>query len=208
MSYNGIPIPTEVDFDHVLTSTAVAKLQAYGLLGESPDIMGFWDIEPLPFNGYLSYPYIGIHSKKISAYFNHPSIGVYIGFKVVVGVDIYMRFYQRTAETGITRINTIEAFHKYVDDKWSARAHLDSTIGTPMGRTVMNQMGLVIEVQAEVENLYLEFQRNAGIFQAYFDRNHNTNIENLEAVDFIKELITQRMMKLEKLNESVLQFLH
>lgn len=120
-----------------------------------------------------------------------------------------MRLYQKTAETGgTTRISTIQAFHEHVDNKWSARTHLDSTLGTPMGRTIMSQMGLIIEVQAEVEQLYLEFQRNAGIFQAYFDNNHSKNIDNLQTVDFVKELITQRMMKLEKLNETVLQYLH
>lgn len=204
MNYQGIPIPTEVDFDHVLTEAAVEKLHIYGLLSGKPCSASFWDIEHLPF--YRDLPYIKFHHKKIPAYFNHPGIALYLGFKVVIGVEIFMKLYGRTTPT---RINTMAAVHAHIDAKWLTRIHTGATFDTPaMTDQVMTEIGLSQETIEEVKVLHLEFERNAGIFQEYFDKNHSKNIDNLRVVDFIHELMNKRMAKLEKLNNVILQFLH
>lgn len=197
-------IPTQVDFDHVLTRAAIDKLHIYGLLSNYPCEAAFWEVEHLPF--YRDLPYIKFHNKKIPAYFNHPGIVVYLGFRVDIGVEIFMRLYSRTTPT---RINTMAAVHAHIDTKWSTRTQTGATFDTPaMADTVMTEIGLTPEIREEVKVLHLEFQRNAGIFQEYFDKNHRKNAENLRIVDFIHELVNKRMAKLEKLDDVVLQLLH
>ena len=77
-----------------------------------------------------------------------------------------------------------------------------------MAKKVMVEIGLIPEVMAEVESLHLEIERNPGIFQEYFNNNHDKNIDNVQMVDIIHVLIDNRMKKLEKLNEVVLLMLH
>lgn len=204
MEYLGMLVPRQVDFDHVLTRAAIDKLHIYGLLGDYPCNLSFWTIEHLPF--YRDPPYIKFHNKKIPAYFNHPAITVYLGFRVHIGVDIFMRLYSRMEAT---RANTMEAVHRHIDAKWSTRSQTGATFDTSaMANTVMTDIGLSPETIEEVKLLHQEFERNAGIFQDYFDQNHSKSAENLRIVDFIHELMNKRMARLEKLNDVVLQFLH
>lgn len=204
MEYLGMLVPSQVDFDHVLTIAAIEKLHIYGLLSDYPCEWSFWEVEHLPF--YRDLPYIKFHNKKIPAYFNHPGIVVYLGFRVVVGVEIFMRLYTRMRPT---RLNTMEAVHSHIDAKWSTRTHTGATFDTPaMADSVMTEIGLTPETIEEVKLLHLEFERNAGIFQDYFDQNHHKSADNLRIVDFIHELMNKRMAKLENLNDVVLRFLH
>lgn len=204
MEYLGMLVPSQVDFDHVLTRAAIDKLHIYGLLSDYPCDSSFWTIEHLPF--YRDLPYIKFHNKKIPAYFNHPSITVYLGFRVDVGVEIFLRLFTRLEPT---RANTMEAVHTHIDAKWSTRSQTGATFDTAaMANTVMTDIGLTPETIEEVKLLHQEFERNAGIFQDYLDQNHSKSAENLRIVDFIHELMNKRMAKLEKLNDVVLQFLH
>lgn len=204
MEYLGMMVPSHVDWDHVLTTAAIDKLHLYGLLSDFPSESSFWEIEYLPF--YVDYEYIKFHNKRIPAYYNHPGIVVYLGFRVDVGVEIFMRLY---SGQNPTRANTLEAVHTYIDTKWADRTHTGATFDTPaMADTVMREIGLTRETIEEVKLLYLEFDRNAGIFQDYFDKNHHKNFENLRIVDFVHVLINKRMAKLENLNDVVLQYLH
>lgn len=77
-----------------------------------------------------------------------------------------------------------------------------------LAEAVMGEMDLIDQVKAEVTALYQLFQRNAGVFQRYFDENHDKNYENLKLVDFVIELQHQRMMKLMSLTQTALQYLH
>lgn len=205
MEHNGIEIPRKVDFDLVLTAPAVEKLQSYSLLSATTDELARWDIEPLPF--YIDFPYIRFHNKKIPVAFNHPGIVVYLGFTQSVGVDIFMDQYATSKKVPV-RSDTMAAVHNYINAKWATRTHKGAAIGTPMAKKVMVEIGLIPEVMAEVESLHLEIERNPGIFQEYFNNNHDKNIDNVQMVDIIHVLIDNRMKKLEKLNEVVLLMLH
>lgn len=77
-----------------------------------------------------------------------------------------------------------------------------------LAEMVMDEMDLIDSVKEEVNALYELFQRNAGIFQRYFDENRGKNYENLKLVDFVIELQHQRMMKLISLNQAALSLLH
>lgn len=204
MDYLGMLVPTQVDFDHVLTNAVIDKLHKYNALSEYPSEQSFWTIEYLPF--YYNYPYVKFHDKKIPAYYNHPAIVVYLGFRAEVGVDIFMRLYSRTVPT---RAKTLAAVHAHIDTKWAGRTHTGASFDTPaMADTVMSyDLGLTRETIEEVKLLGLEFDRNAGIFQDYFDKNHSKNFENLKLVDFVHELINKRMAKLEGLNDVCLRHL-
>lgn len=76
-----------------------------------------------------------------------------------------------------------------------------------LAEVVMGEMDLIDQVKVEVTALYHLFQQNAGVFQRYFDENHDKNYENLKLVDFVIELQHQRMTKLMSLNQATLQFL-
>ena len=55
-------------------------------------------------------------------------------------------------------------------------------------------MGLIDAIEADVNALYTLFHQNEGIFQRYFNENHDKNYQNLKLVDFIWELQYQRMI--------------
>ncbi len=196
-----LPRPLQVDFDHVLTTAAIDKLHTHGLLSDSPSAAHFWEIEHLTF--YREFPYIKFHNKKIAAYFNQPVTIVYLGFRENVGLTIYARLFSRMIPE---KANIMTAAHSYIDARWAARSQPSATFDTPVSaEMVMAELGLTREIREEVKVLHLEFQRNASIFQDYFNKNPHKNAQNLQIVDFVHELINKRMAKLERLNDVILQ---
>ena len=198
MAFN-FPLSVDGEFDNVLTSAAIEYLRQ-NYLSEENDGLHQWDIKPLPF--YQDPPYIKFHNNKIPKYFNHAGIFLYLGFILDVGRHLFFKQYRKGT---MTRSAVLATAHDYINAKWESRTHLSTSMGTPMAETVMTEIGLSPEVMAEVNALYLEFDRNATTLQEYFDNNHDKNIENLEMVDFIHALMDLRMKKLEKLDEAVLQ---
>lgn len=189
--------------DEVLTIDAVSKLQKYGLIGENIDELAYWRVQPIFFP--MIFPHIRFHNGKIPWAYNMPTFLSYLGFSVPVAV----RLYQSVAETSDpTRITLLARAKAHIKSKWTASSHNGAVLGSLVAETVMGEMDLTDQVKAEVNALYQMFQRNPGVFQRYFDENHDKNFENLNLVDFVIELQHQRMMKLMSLNQTVLQYLH
>lgn len=189
--------------DEVLTSDAVTKLQTYGLLSHDIDDLENWNIEPIFFP--TIFPHIRFHNGKIPWAYNMPSFLSYLGFSV----PIALRLYHSVAETTYpTRINLLARARGHIKTKWLTTNHHGAMVGTMLAEMVMDEMDLIEPVKAEVNALYELFQRNAGIFQRYFDENHNKHYENLKLVDFVIELQYQRMTKLMSLNQAVHTYLH
>lgn len=107
-----------------------------------------------------------------------------------------------------TRISLLNRAKAHIKSKWATSSHNGAVPGTMLAEAVMGEMDLIDQVKAEVTALYQLFQRNAGVFQRYFDENHDKNYENLKLVDFVIELQHQRMMKLMSLTQTALQYLH
>lgn len=192
-----------LELDEVLTTDAVRKLQRYGLLSHDIDDLAYWNIEPIFFP--MIFPHIKFHSGKIPWAYNMPSFLSYLGFSDPATV----RLYQSVAETtNPTRINLFARARAHIRSKWSSTNHSGAAVGTMLAESVMHEMDLIDPVKAEVNALYELFQRNAGIFQRYFDENHSKNYENLKLVDFVIELQHQRMTKLMSLNQTALSLLH
>lgn len=196
-------IPASIVFDPVLTAPAFKKLQSYNLLSREIDEWACWSIEPVDF--YRAFPHVRFYGKKIPVAFNIPIFIVYLGFQPDPAVPIFTTVRERTEPT---RSNIIAAVKDHVNAKWLASTHHGAAMGTPGAEAVMSEMGLIPEIRTEVNGLHLEFQRNAGIFQEYFNDNLGKNFENLQLVDFVHELVNQRKAKLEKLNDKVLLVLH
>lgn len=195
-----------VEYEPVLSILAEDKLTSYSLIKYDPDRLFFWDIKPLPFD-MVYLPYIKFHEGKIPLYFNHTGIAIYLGFTQAVAENMFTDLYLVNMSNP-TRSEALEAVHNHIDAKWAARTHTGTAIGTPMATTMMTQAGLTPEVQAEVNILYSMFERNAGVFQDYLDNHPGKMAESLQMVDFIHELINQRMKKLEKLDDAIIRMLH
>lgn len=189
--------------DEVLTNDAVRKLQTYGLLGHDIDDLAYWKIQPIFYP--MIFPHVRFHNGKIPGAYNMPTFLSYLGFSVPVAV----RLYESVAETtNPTRINLLSRARAHIKSKWSTTNHYGAAVGTMLAEMVMDEMDLIDPVKAEVNVLYELFQRNAGIFQRYFDENHDKHYENLKLVDFVLELQHQRMTKLMSLNQAALTMLH
>lgn len=189
--------------EEVLTADAVKKLQTYGLLSHDMDDLSCWNIEPIFFP--MVFPHIRFHNGKIPWAYNLPSFLSYLGFTDPATV----RLYQSVAEmTNPTRMNLLARARAHIKSKWSSTNHSGAAVGTMLAEMVMDEMDLIDSVKEEVNALYELFQRNAGIFQRYFDENRGKNYENLKLVDFVIELQHQRMMKLISLNQAALSLLH
>lgn len=189
--------------DQVLTKDAAKKLQTYGLLTHDLDDLSSWNIEPIFFP--MIYPHIRFHNGKIPWAYNLPSFLSYLGFSDPATV----RLYQSVAETTHpTMLNLLARARAHIKSKWSSTNHSGAVVGTMLAEMVMEEMDLIDPFKEEVNALYELFQRNAGIFQRYFDENRGKNYENLKLVDFVIELQHQRMTKLLSLNHAALSFLH
>lgn len=189
--------------DEVLTTDVVRKLQTYGLLSDDIDELAYWKIQPIFFP--MIFPHVRFHTGKIPSAYNLPTFLSYLGFSFPVAV----RLYQSVAETtNPTRISLLARARAHIKSKWSATNLYGAAMGTMLAEMVMDEMDLIDPFKAEVNALYEVFQRNAGIFQRYFDENHDKHYENLKLVDFVIELQHQRMTKLMSLNQAALSFLH
>lgn len=188
--------------EEVLTTDAVKKLKTYSLLCHDMDDLSCWNIGPIFFP--MIFPHIRFHGKIPWAY-NLPSFFSYLGFSHPATV----RLYQSVAETtNPTRVNLLARAIAHIRSKWSSTNHSGAAVGTMLAELVMDEMDLIDSVKEEVNALYELFQRNAGIFQRYFDENHSKNYENLKLVDFVIELLHQRMTKLISLNQAAVSLLH
>lgn len=195
-------VPNE-EYDRVLSPLAVESLQANFLLSPNYDNVASWKIEPLEFYNYL--PYLKFHRGHIPAYFNHPSIIVYLGFSQPAGMEVFLNLYTQGLRPP-TRSQIMAALHAHIDGIWAGRTYTWLDTGTLVGLMVLNEFGLSLDAKSELNTLYMEFGRNAGIMQEYIDNHPGKTAESLELVDFIHELVNLRMKKLEKLNEVVLQW--
>lgn len=188
-------------YEHVLNVDAVKKLQSRGLLSERTDDIARWTIKPFPF--LTSFPYLKFCDDKIPWAYNMPIFLVYLGFKS----PLAFMMCQKLAEiTPPTRINLMECVKDHVNSKWLASTYKGAEINTLRGYGMMREMGLTDEFVWEgIGEFYIEFTRNSGVLQRFFDDNPDKNHEYLELLDLILELFHQRMLKLMDLNQAVVE---
>lgn len=183
----------------VLTAEAIKKMQEYHLLNDSAH-MSNWEIQSIWFP--MIYPDIKFHDGVIPEAYNQPSFVEYLGFNESAAIQI---FYNVIGSP--TRQNLMNAAKAYINSVNSNSNQNWATVGSFLANLVMEDMGLIDPVKKEVNKLYEAFQRSPLVFQRYFDENHDKNFENLKLVDFVYELLYQRMQKLMTLNEAALQYL-
>lgn len=183
----------------VLTAKAIKKMQEYHLLDDSADISN-WEIQPIWFP--MIYPDIKFHDGVIPKAYNQASFVEYLGFNESATIQV---FYNVIGSP--TRQNLMNSAKTYINSVNSNSTKNWATVGSFLANLVMEDMGLIDPVKEEVNKLYEAFQRSPLVFQRYFDENHDKNFENLKLVDFVYELLYQRMQKLMTLNEAALQYL-
>lgn len=185
----------------VLTVEAVQKLQQYGILNDSPDMYN-WEIQSIWFP--MIYPNIKFYDGIIPKAYNQPMLIIYLGFNETVAYQI---FYKVVNNGTPTRRKLMYSVKAYINSVNSNSTQNWASIGSLLANSVMEDMGLIEPVREEVNKLYEAFQRSPLVFQRYFDENHDKNFENLKLVDFVQELLYQRMQKLMALNKAALQYL-
>lgn len=175
-----------ISFEEVLKISATMKLQSRNLLHLYPDEMGCWKLEPLPFS--MMFPLITFHDGKIPCGFNTPSFLVYLGFRPLIAIGIFARCQEAHFPT---RLTLMESAKSHVKLKWSKSAYNDQAIGnTPLGNSVLGVMGLVENVIAEINGLWERGKQDPSVMERH------VNAGNLTLLEFVQEVLVQRMTKL------------
>lgn len=96
----------------------------------------------------------------------------------------------------------MESVNSYVNLKWSESPCTSTVVGnTPLGNSIMGEMGLFDEVIAEVNVLWELARQDHSIMNRYLndhskDFDDGKGFEHLTLADFVKELLIERMNKL------------
>lgn len=188
--------------EEVFTSEAVTKMKHYGIFTEYIEDFSCWRITDIWFP--MKLPLLKFHDNKIPSAYNQQFFLIYLGFKAQVAFDL---FYKLSNKSDRTRAKLMECVKVHIDSVCSANINNWVSADIHLANTVMEVVGLVDAIKAEVKQLYEAFQRSPLVFQRYFDENHDKNFENLKLVDFMQELVYQRMQKLMALNEAALRHL-
>lgn len=188
--------------DKVLTNEAITKLQKYNLMNDSLDDMANWKIQPIWFD--MIFPYIKFYNGIIPETYNQPSFLIYLGFMDETAFEIFYKVIENGAPTKEKLMNFAKT---HINVVYSNSNQNWASVGSLLANSLMEDMGLNEAVREEVNKLYEAFQRSPLVFQRYFDENHDKNLENLKLVDFIQELLYQRMQKLMALSKVSVQYL-
>lgn len=103
----------------------------------------------------------------------------------------------------------MESVKSHVNLKWSESAHAGGAAmgNTPLGNSIMEKMGLVEDVIAEINGLWELTKQDASLMNRYLNDHNNALIqksfENLTLVDFVQENLIERMTKLLVLDMEV-----
>lgn len=95
----------------------------------------------------------------------------------------------------------MESVKSHVNLKWSESAHAGAAMGnTPLGNSIMDKMGLVEDVIAEVNGLWELTKQDPSLMNRYLNDDTNAlnqkSFENLTLADFVQESLIERMTKL------------
>lgn len=95
-----------------------------------------------------------------------------------------------------------------MNQKWSENTHAGAVMGnTPLGNSIMNKMGLVEDVIAEVNGLWELTKQDPMLMNRYLNNESNAlnqkTFENLTLADFVLENLIERMTKLLALDMEV-----
>lgn len=88
-----------------------------------------------------------------------------------------------------------------MDLKWSENFHAGTIMGnTPLGDSIMNKMGLVEDVIAEVNTLWELTKQDPTLMNQYLKKDKNNpnqkSLADLTLADFVHENLIERMTKL------------
>lgn len=203
-------------FEPVLSVATTKKLQAHNLISSRPNDVASWILQPLPFS--MMFERIKFHNGQIPCGFNTPSYLLYLGFRPLIAIGIFSRCQE---QRNPTRLALMESVNSHVDLKWSkspCTLTLTSTStstsstqvvvvwgNTPLGNSIMADMGLYDEVIAEVNVLWELARQDPSIMNRYLNERSNSNnldgdgnneFEDLTLADFVKEVLIERMNKL------------
>ena len=188
--------------EKVLTNEAITKLQKYNLLNDNLDDMANWKIQLIWFD--MIFPYIKFYDGIIPETYNQPSFLIYLGFMDATAFEIFYKVIENGAPTKEKLMNFAKT---HINVVYSNSNQNWASVGSLLANSLMEDMGLNEAVREEVNKLYEAFQRSPLVFQRYFDENHDKNFENLKLVDFVQELLYQRMQKLMALSKASVQYL-
>lgn len=188
--------------EEVFTNEAITKLKHHGIFTNYTEDFSCWVTTDIWFP--MEFPQIKFHDSKIPSAYNQPFFLVYLGFRAPVAFNLFYKF---ASKSDITRAELMECVKIHIDSVCATSINNWVSADSLLANTVMEEVGLMDSIKAEVKQLYEAFQRSPLVFQRYFDENHDKNFENLKLVDFMQELVYQRMQKLMALNEAALRYL-
>lgn len=183
-------------FEEVLKLGTTQKLQAHNLIGSRPNEMACWTLQPLPFS--MMFERIRFHNGQIPCGFNTPSYLLYLGFRPLIAIGIFGRCQELRPPT---RLALMESVTSHVNQTWSENACSGVAMGnTPLGNSIMSAMGLFDDVIAEVNGLWELARQDPSIMNRYLNDHSNDfkdkRFDQLTLLDFVKEILIERMNKL------------
>ncbi len=136
---------------------------------------------------------------------NTPSFLIYLGFRPSIAIGIFGKCQELHYAT---RITLMESVQSHVNQKWSENTHAGAVMGnTPLGISIMNKMGLVEYVIADVNGLWELTKQDPMLMNRYLNNESNAlnqkTFENLTLADFVLENLIERMTKLLVLDMEV-----
>lgn len=191
------------DSEEVLTVEAIRKLKHHKIfIGDPDEILGCWTAPRIWIPSI--FPSLGFHHGKLPSRYDRPVFLVYLGFRAQVAFDLFFNLADKIVPS---RLKLMESVKTHISSVCSASVNNWAPVDSLLADTVMEEVGLLEVIKDEVRELHRAFERSPLVFQRYFDENHDKNYENLKLVDFMQELVHQRMQKLMALNEAALRYL-
>lgn len=187
----------------VLKLGTAHKLQAHNLISSRPNEVACWTLQPLPFS--MMFERIRFHNGQIPCGFNTPSYLLYLGFRPLIAIGIFGRCQELCYPT---RLALMESVNSHVNLKWSESPCNGSAMGnTPLGNSIMGAMGLFDDIIAEVNVLWELTRQDPSVMNRYLKDHSNdfegAEFEHLTLVDFVKEILIERMNKLLVLDTDI-----
>lgn len=184
----------------VLQPGTTTKLQNHNLLSSNVDSAGFWTLGVLPFA--TIFPLITIENGKIPRAFNTVAFLCYLGLEPPIAQHIFSEL-QNIIE--VTEITLTTLAKNYVHYRRSISPLSEAGLVSTVGDLLMAFMGLNGFVRAQVNGLWQRTQQNPSTMDRYLNSTPGRTLASLTLVDYVEEVLDQRMTKMHILDKEVNQ---
>lgn len=182
----------------ILQDSAVNKLELFGLLEPNGPPDGFWTLAPLPFE--LIFPEAKLQDGKVPIAYNSIAFLRYLGFEAPIAEEM---FNELGNAIPLTRITMTAIAKNYTAFKLSRSPNRDAMLGSYGGDLALTDMGLSEFVREQINDLWRRAQVEPSTMDRYLTDENGLTFAGLTLIDFVLELLDQRMTNVHMLDRQV-----